>query len=73
MLMRSSSRPARLVFGPNGFRMLSSGDHVLCAVSGAAIALDDLRYWSVDRQEAYATAALATSAITGRAVGRAAD
>jgi hypothetical protein len=67
--MRSSSRAARLVFGPNGFRMLSSGDHVLCAVSGVPIALDDLRYWSVDRQEAYATPALATAAITGRQTG----
>jgi hypothetical protein len=66
MLMRSSSRPARLVYGPNGFRMLATGDHVVCAVTGAAIALEDLRYWSVDRQEPYATPAAATLAITGR-------
>jgi hypothetical protein len=66
MLMRSASRTARLVYGPNGFRMLASGDHVLCAISGVPIAIDDLRYWSVDRQEAYATPALATVAITGR-------
>jgi hypothetical protein len=25
------------------------------AVTGAKIALEDLKYWSVDRQEAYAT------------------
>ncbi|MFM6853382.1 MAG: DUF2093 domain-containing protein [Sphingopyxis sp.] len=66
MLMSSGSRPARLYYMANGFRMLASGDHVLCAVSGAAIALDDLRYWSVERQEAYASCALAVKAITGR-------
>jgi len=36
--------------------LLSDGDHVLCAVSGVAIPLDQLRYWSVERQEAYADA-----------------
>jgi hypothetical protein len=67
MLMASSSRAARLHFQPNGFRMLSQGDHVVCARSGAAIPLEELRYWSVDRQEAYATCALAVEAINGRA------
>jgi hypothetical protein len=66
MLMRSSSRAARLVYGPNGFRLLATGDHVVCAVTGIAIPLEELRYWSVDRQEAYASPAAATQAITGR-------
>lgn len=66
MLMSSSSRAARLAYLPNGFRMLSNGDHVVCALSGVAIPLDQLRYWSVDRQQPYATAALAVQAITGR-------
>ncbi len=66
MLMRSASRPARLVYGPNGFRMLASGDHVVCARSGIAIPLEDLRYWSVDRQEPYASAFDAVAAITGQ-------
>jgi hypothetical protein len=47
----------------NGFRVLASGDHVVCAVSGARILLDELRYWSVARQEAYASAAIATAAM----------
>lgn len=64
--MSSKSRPARLHYLPNGFRMLSAGDHVLCALSGAPIPLDDLRYWSVERQEAYASCVLATRALTGR-------
>ena len=36
--------------------MLSPGSFVLCAVTGARIPLDELRYWSVARQEAYANA-----------------
>lgn len=64
--MTSSSRTARLHYGPNGFRVLANGDHVLCAISGARIALEELRYWSVDRQEAYASCALAVEAITGQ-------
>ena len=43
--------------------MLSGGDHVLCAVSGARIELEELRYWSVARQEAYATAEIATQSM----------
>ncbi|QLC22564.1 DUF2093 domain-containing protein [Parasphingopyxis sp. CP4] len=46
----------------NNFRMIAPGDHVLCAVSGQAILLDDLRYWSVERQEAYATADISVRA-----------
>jgi hypothetical protein len=60
MLMSSSDRPAMLFYQPNGFRVLSPGSHVLCAVSGAEVPLEALRYWSVERQEAYASADLAT-------------
>ena len=62
MLIASSNRLARLHYGPNGFRVLSPGDHVLCAVSGVPIALEELRYWSVDRQEAYASCAASLDA-----------
>lgn len=64
MLMSNTDRPARLHFMANGFRVLAPGDHVLCAVSGTRIVLDDLRYWSVAKQEAYASAAIATEAMT---------
>lgn len=64
MLMSNTDRAARLHFMANGFRVLSPGDHVVCASSGARITLDDLRYWSVARQEAYASAALATAAMS---------
>ncbi|HEV2569047.1 DUF2093 domain-containing protein [Sphingomonas sp.] len=63
MLMFNRSQPARLHYMANGFRVLSNGDHVVCAVSGEKIPLDALRYWSVARQEAYATAEIATQAL----------
>jgi hypothetical protein len=63
MLMSNTDRPARLHYMANGFRVLSPGDHVVCAVSGARIVLEDVRYWSVARQEAYATAQLASEAL----------
>ena len=62
MLMSQGGRPAKLHYLANGFRVLVPGDHVVCALSGEKIPLDHLRYWSVSRQEAYATAELATKA-----------
>lgn len=37
------------------FRVVRPGSFVRCAVTGQAIPLDDLRYWNVDLQEAYAS------------------
>ena len=37
------------------FRVIRPGAFVRCAVTGAEIPLEELRYWSVDLQEAYAT------------------
>ena len=62
MLMSQGGRPAKLHYLANGFRVLVPGDHVVCALSGEKIPLDNLRYWNVARQEAYASAALATKA-----------
>jgi len=44
---------AKLKYLPNNFNILESGDHVICAISGKKIMLEDLTYWSVDKQEAY--------------------
>ena len=55
-------REARLLYDDGDFRVQRSGDHVLCAVTGQRVPLDDLRYWSVSRQEAYADAAAANEA-----------
>jgi hypothetical protein len=45
--------------------MLKSGRYVRCAVTGAPIPIEELRYWSVDRQEAYASAEIATRRLLG--------
>jgi hypothetical protein len=45
------------------FRVIRPGLYVLCAVTGVPISLDELRYWSVDRQEAYANPAAAMQRI----------
>ena len=66
MLMSNTDRPARLHYMANGFRVLSPGDHVVCAVSGARIPLEELRYWSVAGQRAFATAELAGEALAPR-------
>jgi hypothetical protein len=55
MLMSSRGRPAKVHYLPGSFRVLANGDHVTCAVTGQQIPLDQLRYWSVERQEAYAS------------------
>ncbi len=56
MLMSNRDRIARLHYMPYSFRVMQAGDHVLCAVTGQKIALEDLRYWSIARQEPYASA-----------------
>ncbi len=38
------------------FQILSNGSHVVCAVTGRPIPLDELKYWSVERQEPYVDA-----------------
>jgi hypothetical protein len=56
MLMSKSGRAAKLYYLPGTYRVLSAGDHVLCAVTRQPIPLGDLRYWSAERQEAYVSA-----------------
>ena len=52
---------AKVQFLDGDYRVVVPGSFVRCAVTGKPISLDELRYWSVERQEAYAdpTAALA--------------
>lgn len=66
MLMSNTDRPARLHYAANGFRVMSPGDHVVCARSGARIPLEGLRYWNVRTQEPYATAQIASEALAPR-------
>ena len=44
---------AKLKYLPNKFNVLEEGDHVICAISGKKIMLENLTYWNVDKQEAY--------------------
>jgi hypothetical protein len=56
MLMSGSGKAARIHYLAGTFRVLSEGDLVVCAVTGARIPLHELRYWSVERQEPYVDA-----------------
>ncbi len=64
-MLMSADNPAVLHFEPNGYRVVRPGAFVLCAVTGERIALDALRYWSVVRQEAYASPEIATRRLLG--------
>lgn len=44
---------AKLKYLPNNFDIIEEGDHVICAISGKKISLEDLTYWNVEEQEAY--------------------
>lgn len=47
---------ARVRFGDGDFTVHSAGDYVRCAVTGEAIPLPNLKYWSVELQEPYVSA-----------------
>ena len=44
---------AKLKYLPNNFEIMEEGDHVICAISGKKIPLENLNYWNVEEQEAY--------------------
>jgi hypothetical protein len=56
MMERGVRGPAVLQYLDGEYRILTNGAYVVCAVTGVQIPLEDLRYWSVDLQEAYANA-----------------
>ena len=49
------SGEAEVKYPDGDFRVVKPGAFVRCAVTGQAIPLEELKYWSVDRQEAYAS------------------
>jgi hypothetical protein len=57
---------AILRYFSGSFEVVKPGTFVRCAVTGAEIALEDLRYWSFERQEAYASAVIAKRAEDAR-------
>jgi hypothetical protein len=60
-LLNRTDRPspmpgeAEVKYLDSDFRVVRPGAFVRCAVTGVAIPLEELRYWSVDLQEAYAS------------------
>lgn len=50
-----SGSEAHVEYLDGDFRVLRPGSFVRCAVTGYPIALDELRYWDVDTQEAYSS------------------
>ncbi len=55
----SGGGEAQLRYLDADFDVMRPGSFVRCAVTGEAIPLKSLRYWSVDLQEAYKDAAAA--------------
>ena len=49
---------AQIRYLDGDFQVTSPGAFVRCAVTGESIALDELKYWSVARQEPYVSAAV---------------
>jgi hypothetical protein len=50
------AREARIRYLDGDFQVTSPGAFVRCAVTGESIPLDELRYWSIARQEPYLNA-----------------
>ena len=50
-------REAGIRYLDGDFQVTSPGAFVRCAATGETIPLDELKYWSVERQEPYVSAA----------------
>ena len=59
---RGGSREAKIRYLDGDFQILMPGSHVTCAMTGEAVPVDELRYWSVARQEAYVSCAASLDA-----------
>lgn len=51
-------KEAKLSYEAGKYEIISPGDFVRCAVTGKPVRLKNLKYWSVDLQEAYASASI---------------
>ena len=52
---RSAPGEAEIRYLDGDFRVVRPGAYVRCAVTGVPIPLEELKYWSVDLQEPYAS------------------
>lgn len=51
--MQIPNTEAKVCYKDSDYDIIQYGSYVTCAVTGEKIDLDALKYWSVDRQEAY--------------------
>ena len=56
------ARQAKVRYLDGDFQVILPGTHVICAVTGETIPLDELKYWSVARQEPYVDVAASFAA-----------
>ena len=56
------NREAQVRYLDGDFQIVTPGSHVVCAMTGKHIPLDELRYWSVTRQEPYVDVATSVEA-----------
>ncbi len=49
-------REAKIRYLDGDFQIVTPGSFVPCAITGKPIPIDELKYWSVARQEAYVDA-----------------
>ena len=47
------SREAKLIYGDGNFQVLERGEYVICSITKKRIPINELKYWSVDKQEPY--------------------
>ena len=57
-------------YGDGEFVVLKQGQYVRCAMTGVRIPLEELRYWSVALNEAYASPAAVLARVNGQAASR---
>jgi hypothetical protein len=62
----SAQGEAKLKYLPGEYKVTSPGTFVVCAVTGKRILLENLRYWSVERQEAYSSSEVSLSREQGK-------
>jgi hypothetical protein len=61
---------AVLEYSNSDYRVLRQGTFVRCGVTGNPIQIEDLRYWSAERQEAYSSPEAVLARLGEEAVAR---
>jgi hypothetical protein len=61
---------AKIEYMDGEYRVIRPGAFVRCALTGEPILLEELRYWSVDWQEAYSSPTASMKRVCERGYGR---